>query len=399
MTEPLDRDALAFLQKTVHRGKRNTRSLGDDDAAQLLAPDGLSYTYADLTTSPPPQAPVSPNGLAIFTASTIEPRSVDWIWPSWLPAGRLTMLQGDPGNGKSWLTLAIATAMSRAAPLPEDERPQTAKRSMVLSAEDDLHDTIRPRLDLLGADLEMIDLVRAKRTAKGQEAPLSLIDDLPAVEHYLEQRRYGLIVVDPINAYLGATLDTHRDAAVRSVLAPLSALAERFGASVLCVSHLTKGGRDRSIYRGQGSIAYVAAARVVLLLGKDPDEEQKRHLVCIKNNLAQSPAPLAFVLSDGLQWAGRSDFTAETLLAPDDSEAKGALAEAQEIILQLIDGQITEARAIMQHATKAGYSQKTLERARTELKRTGKIIITREGFGDKGRWLWDTPREAPNRDV
>src|SRR5439155_4738624 len=119
-----------------------------------------------------------------------------------------------------------------------------------------------------------------------------LVEHLPALANLLAVGRYSLVIVDPINAYLGSSLDTHRDAALRSVLAPLANLAESWRVAVAFVGHLNKSSRDRAIYRANGSVAYIGAPRVVHLVGLNPDNERERVIVCIKNNLAPTPSAL-----------------------------------------------------------------------------------------------------------
>src|SRR3989442_136267 len=164
---------------------------------------------------------------------------------------------------------------------------------LILTAEDGLSDTVVPRLQELGADLSRVTVLTSVRR-EGKERHFSLVDDMAALEAALVGGDFALVIIDPLNAYLGTSLDTHRDAALRSVLTPLAALVERFGVALIAIRHLTKGARDRAIYRGQGSIAYTAAARVVHLVGVDPNNDKQRVIACIKNNLALHPPALAF---------------------------------------------------------------------------------------------------------
>ncbi len=293
------------------------------------------------------------------------------------------MVQGDPGIGKSWLSLALASAISNGWDLPGGHPLRPAK-SLFLSAEDDPSYTIRPRLDSLQADVGKVFLIRAAFNPDGSQRPVSLSDDLPRIEQYLETKGYDLLVVDPLNAYLGSVLDTHRDAAVRSVLAPLAALAERFGIAVICVQHLTKGGRERSIYRGQGSIAYVASARIVHLVGKDPDL------------LAPTPAGLAFDLGGTFQWAGESPFSAEELLKPDATpEERQDMTEAKEAIDSLLAVGEMEERKVFTQLRKRALKDGLIKRAKADLLRQGLISVVK-GPADPD-WIWNlvTPVMPP----
>ena len=144
---------------------------------------------------------------------------------------------------------------------------------LILSAEDGVADTIRPRLEDMGADLSRVTVLTAVIDEDGQERHPSLVDDLAALDEVLSAGSFGLVIVDPINAYLGTSLDTHRDAALRAVLTPLGKLAEKHNVVMDLVRHLTKGGADKAIYRGQGNIAYTAAARIGLLVAKKLADE------------------------------------------------------------------------------------------------------------------------------
>ena len=205
------------------------------------------------------------------------------------------------------------------------------------------------------------------------------------------------MVIDPINAYLGVALDTHRDAALRAVLTPLALLAQRWGVIVLCIRHLTKGTRDKAIYRGQGNIAYTAQARVVFLVGVNPDDERERVMACIKNNLAPLPPALAFELVDGrFLWRGETAVTPAALLAPDrGDEDRSALAEAKDFLADLLADGPVEVKQVQAAARAAGLAWRTIERAKAALG----VKAHREGFGPGGRSVWEmpsTPHSPPN---
>ena len=213
----------------------------------------------------------------------VESQPIRWLWQDRVARGRLCLLAGDPGVGKSLLTCAIAAAVSTGAALPGDiSRP--GADVLVLSAEDSPEDTIRPRCEAMGGDLRRIRVVTAVQR-DGREGFFSLGSDLAALEQELE--RVALLVVDPIDAYVGTGIDSHRAAAIRSLLGPLASMADRTAVAVLAVQHLTKGGRDRAIYRPQGSIGYIAAARTALLVAADPDDPggPERHVAGLKSNL------------------------------------------------------------------------------------------------------------------
>jgi putative DNA primase/helicase len=342
-------------------------------------------------------APVVPGvlGPVVVTVADVEREEVDWMWNGRLARRRLTCLMGDPGAGKSWITGAIATAISKGEPLPgETERAKPAD-VLFLCAEDGLADTVRPRLEDMGADLSKIHVLTAVRCLDGKERHPSLIEHLGDLERALTERPCSLLVIDPINAYLGSQLDTNRDAALRSVFAPLAALCERLGVACVFVLHLTKSGRDRAMYRGQGSIAYTAAARVVLLAGANPENPEERAVVWVEGNLT-APAPgIGYEISEGrFYWRGESELTKEQILAPDaDTGKQSALREAEAFLLGALADGPRPSREVEREAENAGISAMTLRRARQAL---GIRAIPIRLTGKRGvqSWTWALDREA-----
>ncbi|MBI1337783.1 MAG: AAA family ATPase [Phycisphaera sp.] len=236
--------------------------------------------------------------------SDVQPRPVRWLWPGRIALGKLTILAGDPGLGKSFLTLDLASRVSTGAGWPDapDERSEPGG-VVLLSAEDDHADTIRPRLDAAGAQASRIHALCNVRhldpqTGCDTQTPFTL-EDIPSLESAIEQTpECRLVVIDPISAYTGKT-DSHRNAEVRALLAPLGELAARFGVAVLAVTHLRKG-EGAAIYRAMGSLAFVAAARSAWAVCRDPQDPtgKRRLLLPVKNNLGNDTTGLAFELRD-----------------------------------------------------------------------------------------------------
>jgi hypothetical protein len=354
----------------------------------------------------PPATGDSVEGPVLVRLCDVEPEEVSWLWEPYIPLGKITIVMGDPEQGKSWLTLAIATAVTNGTDLSEVIATATGnahctgkKRDpgsiLILTAEDGLADTIRPRLNAMGADTTRVTALTAVRDAGGREHHPSLVHDLDHLERALARGGFKLVIIDPLNAYLGTSLDTHRDAAVRAVLTPLARLAERHGVAAVCVHHLTKGGRDRPIYRGQGSIGYTAAARVVLLVGQNPDNERERVLVPVKNNLAPMPPAVAFEIKDGrFLWRGETPVTAEALLAPKGGdEERSELDEAIAFLEQALHDGPRKVKELFREANDAGISESTLKRAKR--KRGVECRRRQEGFGGaKGYWEWCLPSQS-----
>jgi RecA-family ATPase len=224
-------------------------------------------TMADLADGPP----IDGNGLAVVTMANVLPERVNWLWPGRIPYGKLTVLDGDPGQGKSTVTTDLAARVSTGSPLPTGERPRRGA-VLLLSAEDGAADTLRPRLEAAGADLTRVHLLDHVATGDGPRPP-ELPTDLPAIREVIKRERIALVVVDPLMAFLAETVNTRIDHAVRRALHPLKELAEHTGAGVLVVRHLNKSGEGSALYRGGGSIGIIGAARSGMMVGTDPAAE------------------------------------------------------------------------------------------------------------------------------
>jgi len=239
----------------------------------------------------PLRAPELPSG--VLRLAEVAPRAVRWLWPGRVPLGKLTVLDGDPGLGKSTVVLDLAARVSRGAPLPDDSLGDLrgAASVVLLCDEDGIADTVRPRLEAAGADLTRVVAVTAVPGPRGLRPPRLPFDSL-AIIRIVNAHAARLLVVDPLMAYLDAAVTAYRDQTVRAALAPLTLLADRAGVAVVVVRHLTKTGAASSLYRGGGSIGIIAAARSGLLVALDPHDPtgQRRVLATTKGNLAQ-PAP------------------------------------------------------------------------------------------------------------
>jgi hypothetical protein len=341
--------------------------------------------------------------LALGTVlSTVKAEPVAWLWPSRIPLGKLTILDGDPGLGKSVLTLSLAAAVTRGWAMPLEPRepgdePDVREPAgvVLLNAEDGLEDTIRPRLDAAGADVERVLALDKIPDGDGFRLPV-LPQDMLYIK--LAVRRMGaqLVIIDPLTAFLGADTNTHKDQDVRRALYPLAVLAQETGAAVVVVRHLNKAAGSNPLYRGGGSIGIIGAARSGLLVAKDPDNPDRRIVASTKCNLAKLPPSLAFDLGTAANgalrvgWIGESTHTAESLLAaPRDDEDRDAVQEAVEVLMEILAKGPVEAEAVKKDARKAGVSQRTLYRAKAVVK----VRSQRLTFG--GAWHWLLPCQAP----
>lgn len=261
------------------------------------------------------------NKLQLICMSDVELQQVDWLWYPFIPFGKITMIQGDPGEGKTTLALRLAAACSTGNVLPgmKTREPFTV---LYQTAEDGLGDTIKPRLIDAGANEKMIFCIDES------DRCLSLLDK--RIEDAIVQTGAKLMILDPVQGYLGDKIDMNRANEIRSVLKKVASVAERTGCAIVLVGHLNKAQGSNSNYRGLGSIDFRAAARSVLLVGRLKKEPHIRVIVHDKSSLALEGNSLAFSLGTdaGFSWLdGYNDISSEELLCGISPETKTAAAE------------------------------------------------------------------------
>ena len=308
----------------------------------------------------------------VRSMTSVAARPVEWLWPRWVPLGKVTVLDGDPGVGKSTLLFDLAARLSRDGALPDGAVGKVAA-SLILSAEDGEADTIKPRLAAAGGVAERIFTLPTVQDDDGEIRPPELPLDLPAVESAVEEYGARLVVIDPLMAFL-TRIDASRDQDVRRALHKLTRVAERQNCAVVCLRHLNRFG-DKAIYRGGGSVGIVAAARSGLLVAVDPDDPQSRLLAATKCNLTERPRPLRFRLEprDGvctIAWQGGADCEADDLvrkMSPaeraDNEEVRCLLQEAMDFLRNILaDGPQPRSMCYLRGQCE-GYSRRTMERA------------------------------------
>jgi hypothetical protein len=322
--------------------------------------------------------------------SEIERQQLRWLWPGRIPLGKLTLFAGDPGLGKSFVTLDIAARVTQGSPWPDGAENTQAGSVVILSAEDDAADTIRPRLEVAGADLARVHILQAVRRAKATgETSLELFSletDLVALQDAVTSLGdVSLIVIDPLSAYLGG-VDSHVNAKVRSLLAPLSGAAAGMGVAVVAVTHLNKNSSS-ALYRASGSIAFVAAARAVWLFAKNPDDPAQRLMLPGKMNLAPELTGLAYRL-EGKQdvavvsWGEAVSVSADAVLETEGAESRSQRLEAMDWLReQLANGPIAQ-RKVKADAIREGFSWATLRRAKDALG----VITEKSSYQGPSQW-------------
>jgi hypothetical protein len=266
--------------------------------------------------------------IEIVSAAEIEAIPVEWLWHLYIPKGEITLLDGNPGLGKSQMIADIAARVSKGYPMPPIEPTtsiQQGKNVLLLCAEDTIEKTVKPRLQVCQADMKRIFFL--KPTGK----PLSFPQDIERFEQECNELEIDLVVIDPIMSYIGRDIDTHSDQSAREVLNRLKEFAEHTDISILCLRHLNKRQGDAAIFRGGGSIAFTAASRCNLVVGKHPTEDDVNVLACIKSNLERKPKSLSYTIESvdtkvgpigRVQWLDEVALTADDIVDIDKSQKK-----------------------------------------------------------------------------
>lgn len=312
--------------------------------------------------------------LQMIKMSEIQSKEVAWLWYPFIPYGKLTIIQGDPGDGKTTLVLNIAAKLSKGEGLDSDMKLTEPLTVIYQSAEDGLADTVKPRLEAAGADCENISVIDESRKS------LSMIDE--RLEEAIIRTKAKLLILDPIQAYLGGSMDMNRANEARDMTKKLAALAEKYQCAIVLVGHMNKAAGNKAAYRGMGSIDFFAVARSVLLVGRVEGEENIRAVVQIKNNLAGFGHPKAFQLSeDGFLWLGDYEITADEVLggiAPKVNK----LEQAKRLLRKLAEiNNAIQSNEIFNLAEEQNISRRTLENAKKELGVRAKRI--------NNSWYWE----------
>ncbi len=332
--------------------------------------------------------------------SEIKPEPLRWLWPGRIPLGKLTLLVGDPGVGKSLATIDVAARVSRGTLFPDGAACERGAVIMA-SAEDDPADTIRPRLDNAGADVTRVHVLEGMRVRLSDNSTAERLFDLETGIATLEDalvriRGVRLIVIDPISAYLGGT-DSNTNAEVRGLLSPLSSLAARHGVAVLCVSHLRKSAGP-AVHRAIASIAFTAAARAVWAIASDPSDADRRLMLAVKQNLGPNIGGLAFRVETQnglprLKWeSGVVTLNANDVLNVEDREDHSERKEAEEWLQEYLSDGAVGAREVIKAANAAGVTRTTLWRAADSL-----AVVKRKIGGRGAGWEWSLKESSPVR--
>ena len=308
-----------------------------------------------------PKEPSKPETVKIIRMSDVELTPVEWLWKPYLPFGKLSVLQGNPGEGKTYFAMHLAAACTNGKLLPNMERMEPFN-VIYQTAEDGLGDTVKPRLIEAGADLDRVLVI------DDSEVQLTLSDE--RIEKAIIENNARLVIIDPIQAYLGADVDMNRANEVRPIFMRLGQVAQRTGCAILLIGHLNKAAGMQSLQRGLGSIDIAAAVRSVMFIGKLKHDPTMRILTHEKSSLAPPGASLAFSLGDegGFRWVGEYDITADEMLSGIEPQRETKTQQTKDLICTLLaGGKRVYSEDIDKAALERGIPGRTVRDAKREL--------------------------------
>ena len=350
------------------------------------------FKMVELPSEQPDQA-ASGAELIVQCAADVKPEPVEWLWPGRVALGKLTLIAGEAGLGKSQVSIAMAGAVTTGGEWPCAEGRALLGDVVILSAEDGVADTIVPRLMEAGADRKRVHIINAVKDASGRRG-FNLSADLDLLERKIsDSDNVRLIIIDPISSYLGPKVDSHVNAAVRAVLEPVTEMAARLRVAIVAITHPPKGTGTTAINRFIGSIAFVAASRAAFMVTRDADDDTRRLFLPVKNNLAPLGKGLAFrleqrLVADGIvgssvAWETETvTITADQALqaADDRGGGGGAGADAEEFLREALAGGAVAVIDLKADAKEAGLSWATIRRAKDRLG----VVAKRESHGRDG---------------
>ena len=323
--------------------------------------------------------------LKLINMEQVEVEKIDWLLYPFIPFGKVTIVQGDPGEGKTTMVLQIIAKLTKGeAVLPSgSDESALEEKTMVLepvnviyqTAEDGLGDTIKPRLLSAGADCSRVMVI------DDNDQALTMMD--ARLEEAIIKTKARLVVLDPIQGFLGTDVDMHRANEIRPLMKRVAVLAEKYHCAIILIGHMNKNSNGKSSYRGLGSIDFQAAARSVLIVGRIKDEPEIRVVCHVKSSLAPEGKSIAFRLDKdtGFEWIGEYDISADDLLSGDNRGQK--IHEAKEFLKEiLVSGSVAQTK-VAEEAESRGIKKKTLWNAKKELE------IDSVKIGNQ--WFWMLP--------
>jgi len=313
--------------------------------------------------------------LKLINMDDIEAKKIEWLWHPYVPYGKITIVQGDPGEGKTTFVLQLAALLSKGEPLPMSSEKTDPINIIYQTAEDGLEDTIKPRLMTANADCSRVLVIDESKE------PLTMSD--VRLEQAIIETGARLVILDPIQAYLGADVDMHRANEIRPILKNLGTIAETYKCAIILIGHMNKARGSKSTYRGLGSIDFQASARSVLIVGRLSDNPQTRIIAHDKSSLAPEGKSIAFELdkNNGFRWVGYYEITVDELLSGFARENK--LQKATQLLEEtLAEGEVQQSM-IANKAKALGISARVLNQAKKNL--------SVKSIHKNNCWYWPLP--------
>lgn len=316
--------------------------------------------------------------LHIINMADIEATEVKWLWYPYIPYGKITIIQGDPGEGKTTLILNLAAMVSKGEKLPESKRVSEPINIIYQTAEDGLADTVKPRLEAAKADSKRIMVI--------DETNIELSMTDIRLETAISQTNAKMVILDPLQAYIGASVDMHRANEIRPVMKHLADVAQKYQCAIVLIGHMNKSINMKSSYRGLGSIDIPASARSVLLVGRIKDNPTIRVMAQIKSSLAHEGDPIAFELNKetGFKFIGKYDISVDDLINGTSTVSK--VKQAETLIMDILsDGNARPQKQLQQQAKFRNISERTLNEAKKNL--------GVQSFRSNNVWYWKVSQD------
>jgi hypothetical protein len=326
----------------------------------------------------------------IVNLATVESKSIDWLWHPYIARGMISILNGDPGAGKTFINLAIAAGLS-IGQLPDGTATEVTT-TLYLTSENPIEQVICPRFERLGGDPRYFNVMRGGRYSDNGEKYSMTLRDVELLEQGIARTGAGFIVIDPIQSYLGANVDMHRANETRPILDRLADLVTTTNAAMTLSRHLNKTVGGKAIYRGLGSIDITAVARTELLAGSSPDHPEEKALIHIKTNIGPFGKSLGYSIQPVgsgddccFSWTSQTSITEEDILAAPSTIDANKLDCAEAWLREFLQYRSRPQKEVEDAAKKTGFSWRTIRRAEENLQ------ILHKKFGTANAWFWSLP--------
>lgn len=311
--------------------------------------------------------------------SAVEQKRIDWLWYPYIPYGKITVIQGDPGEGKSTLAINIAALVTRGMNMPDGFKTEHPQTVIYQCAEDSIADTIKPRLLAAGADCNKVAYII------DEKGDLNLKDT--RIEETLDETGASMLIIDPLQAFMVQDGDMQNASRMRGVLRRLSVIAEKYNCAVILIGHMTKRKSDKNLYRGLGSIDIAAIARSILLIDRDREDPSTRYMFHLKSNLAPEGCAIGFYFDEekGFQWTGPCETTLESLEYYEETESPNKRTLAQELIKERLLKGDERSKEIYRVLEAKGIGHRTAELAKKDL--------GAKAYRKRDVWYWSLNNE------